>query len=244
MLTNIEIVSAVQQRLKELGYYSGKVDGDAGNQTQDAIIAFKRASGLAERSYVGVVTLHALFDDTAIPARQPVLSAPTTGTDTPWMEYARSLIGTNEVAGAASSPTIMQWAKDVGVSKQYANDGVAWCGLFVGKVIHHWDPKEMLPAGLLGSRNWLNFGVPVSPGYGAILVFWRGSKTAWTGHVGFYVGEDANNYYVLGGNQSNTVSITKAAKNRLLGARAPKNLPFTPRKVSMSTSGKVSTNEA
>ena len=36
----------IQQRLKELGYYKGNVDGIYGNKTRSAVIAFQKANGL------------------------------------------------------------------------------------------------------------------------------------------------------------------------------------------------------
>lgn len=47
------------------------------------------------------------------------------------------------------------------------------------------------------------------------------------GHVGFYVGEDAKGYYVLGGNQGDKVSVVRIAKDRLLpnGIRWPATVP-------------------
>ncbi len=76
-------------------------------------------------------------------------------------------------------------------------------------------------------RALLKFGAPVSPTLGAILVFWRGKRTGWLGHVGFYTGEDTSAYHVLGGNQGDKVSITRIAKERLLEARWPATPPAT-----------------
>jgi hypothetical protein len=56
---------------------------------------------------------------------------------------------------------------------------------------------------------------------GCIAVFSRGDPRSWTGHVGFYAGESGGNIQVLGGNQSNQVSIAPQAKSRLLGYRKP-----------------------
>lgn len=36
------------------------------------------------------------------------------------------------------------------------------------------------------------------------------------GHVGFVVGEDASNYYLLGGNQNNRVSVAPFSKTRFV----------------------------
>ena len=44
---------------------------------------------------------------------------------------------------------------------------------------------------------------------------------SWSGHVALYWAEDEDHYHILGGNQSDAVSITKIAKSRFLGARWP-----------------------
>ena len=88
-------------------------------------------------------------------------------------------------------------------------------------------PDEPL-LGALGTnpywaRNWLLFGQQVKPTSGAVLVFERGSG----GHVGFAIGQDDTYFYVLGGNQSDAVTVARIAKSRLLGARWPAT--YTPR---------------
>jgi hypothetical protein len=87
-------------------------------------------------------------------------------------------------------------------------------------------PDEPL-AGALGTnpywaRNWLQFGQAVPPVTGAVLVFARGSG----GHVGFAVGQDDTHFHVLGGNQSDAVTVARIAKSRLLGARWPVTFPL------------------
>ena len=51
----------------------------------------------------------------------------------------------------------------------------------------------------------------------AVLIFERGSG----GHVGFAIGQNDAHFYVLGGNQSDAVTIARIAKSHLLGARRP-----------------------
>ena len=80
--------------------------------------------------------------------------------------------------------------------------------------------------GALGSnpywaRNWLLFGRDTKPVTGAVLIFERGSG----GHVGFAVGQDDTHFFVLGGNQSDAVTVVRIAKSRLLGARWPATYP-------------------
>ncbi len=51
---------AVQQKLKELGYYTGSVDGVYGQGTRSAVIAFQKANGLTADGIVGASTAKAL----------------------------------------------------------------------------------------------------------------------------------------------------------------------------------------
>lgn len=135
----------------------------------------------------------------------------------PWITEAKTVFGLHEVRDKAA------------LQKYLRSDGktlgdpsaLPWCGDFVETVIKKVLPKEPFP-GALGenpywARNWLLLGKEVAPCYGCVLVFGRDGG----GHVGFAVGEDATDYYVLGGNQGNTVSITRIDKKRLLGARWP-----------------------
>ncbi len=51
-------VKAVQKKLKELGYYSGKIDGDYGSGTKKAVLAFQKAHGLKQTGNVNSSTLN------------------------------------------------------------------------------------------------------------------------------------------------------------------------------------------
>ena len=151
-------------------------------------------------------------------------------------------LGINEIKGKLNNATIMSWAKDVGVDKIYTSDEIAWCGLFVAKVV--------LKAGFevvkdpLWALNWSNFGTKQSVAMlGDVLVFKRDGG----GHVGFYIAEDKNYFHVLGGNQSNSVSITRIAKNRCVAIRRCNWKVSQPKEVKqyfVEASGKISTNEA
>ena len=106
-------------------------------------------------------------------------------------------------------------------------------------------PDEPL-LGALGTnpywaRNWLLFGQAVQPIIGAVLIFERGSG----GHVGFAVGQDDTHFYVLGGNQSDAVTIARIAKSRLLGARWPATYPPRPQRLPTMKPGEflATTNE-
>lgn len=51
---------AVQQKLKELGFYKGSVDGVYGSGTKNAVIAFQKSRGLTADGIVGARTAKAL----------------------------------------------------------------------------------------------------------------------------------------------------------------------------------------
>jgi uncharacterized protein (TIGR02594 family) len=150
--------------------------------------------------------------------------------------------GTQEIVGAASNPIILSWAYEVGVDDVYTNDDIAWCGLWMAVVAKRsaWVPVP----NPLWARNWLRFGQPASVAMlGDILVF---NRPGGGGHVGVYVGEDTVAYHVLGGNQQNTVNITRIRKNRLLGVRRPKwrsKQPDEVKQIFRTAAGIISVNE-
>jgi uncharacterized protein (TIGR02594 family) len=170
----------------------------------------------------------------------------------PWMETAESLMGTREIKGRRSNSTIMSWAKNLGsfIKSVYKNDDTPWCGLFINHILAVNDVKVNLK-NPLGARNWLKFGKKIEPCYGAIMVFYRGKKSGWTGHVGVAVSQDKYYYHILGGNQSDSVNVTKISKKRFLGARWPSNYPALHKIVKKEIGlpykkfdGKASINEA
>jgi len=158
------------------------------------------------------------------------------------IKEAYKLIGISEIVGKEHNPIILNWAKELGLEKVYTNDEIPWCGLFVAYVCLK--AKKEVVENPLWARNWNKFGTKqVTAKLGDILVFTRGSG----GHVGFYVGEDSKAYFVLGGNQGNTVSIVKISKNRCIGIRRPKwkiAEPSSVRQIFLDVKGNLSENEA
>ena len=74
-------VSALQQALKALGYYSGSIDGQFGTGTKAAVMAFQQTNGLSADGVAGSRTLARLYSDNAIaytPTQAPVVRATET----------------------------------------------------------------------------------------------------------------------------------------------------------------------
>ena len=190
-----EAIRMIQSGLDKLGDSPGAIDGEWGVRTARALKQLIAANGRAA----------------SVAPPGPL----------PWITEAKSALGRNE---ARDRGWLMDWLKRDGRSLGDPGKN-PWCGDFVETCIRMGLPEEPLP-GALGinpywARNWLLFGVETKPVPGAVLVFARGSG----GHVGFAVGQDDTHFFVLGGNQSDAVTIARVAKARLLGARWPMTYP-------------------
>jgi uncharacterized protein (TIGR02594 family) len=230
-------IKEIQQALAGVGYRPGPIDGVWGRQTAAAVRAFQARHGLEPDGIVGPITLAALFPGAAIDDN---------GLDNPtltWFQEARRLIGTREQPGSGSNPDILDWAGDQGI--KYGGDDIPWCGLFVGHCISSTLDREPTPTALLRARSWQSFGIKSEPTPGVVMVFWRQSLQSGLGHVGFYAGEDKHAFRILGGNQSDRVSLAWVAKDRLLGARWPSTVaPPIPKRVQVARSDSLSWDEA
>ncbi|WP_017346503.1 NlpC/P60 family protein [Pantoea sp. A4] len=209
-------ISEIQKRLQVLSIDPGPIDGVYGRKTINALKIFQSKNNLVVDGIPGKKTLAALFpsQNVDLPAQQSVFRL-----DLVWLNEARRLLGVREKLGPGSNIIILDWANDLDI--HYPDDEIPWCGLFVAHCLGSTLQDESLPTNPLLARSWKNFGVDAQPTPGAVMVFWRKSKEGVSGHVGFYVGEDENNYRILGGNQGDSVSIAWIAKNRYLTSRWP-----------------------
>jgi uncharacterized protein (TIGR02594 family) len=90
---------------------------------------------------------------------------------------------------------------------------IDWCAAFVNSVLAELGipGSETVSEWPLTARSFLSWGRRVGhPEFGDIVIFPRGTES-WQGHVGFYYGSERRNgrlyYLILGGNQSNSVTI-------------------------------------
>lgn len=220
----------LQRRLAALGFDPGPLDGVQGRRTAAALKAFQAKAGLVPDGIAGPLTRAALG-----------LAAAPQDLDPPWLAEARRWMGLGEIAGPGSNPKILEWGR--AASELYRDDDTPWCGAFVFAQFAAALADEPLPVNPLWARGWARFGVALAkPAPGAVLVFERGPTG---GHMGFYVGEDASRFRVIGGNQSNAVTETWIAKRRLIAIRWPATVAAaSPRRVRISAAGATSANEA
>lgn len=155
-----------------------------------------------------------------------------------------SFLGTQEVVGKGSNKTIISWRDELNKNEiwisGFSDDDIPWCGLFVAYVTFKAGKQPVKDP--LWALNWSKFGdKSPEPSLGDILSFKRPSG----GHVGFYIAEDSSCYHVLGGNQSNNVTITRIEKTRLVAARCKYNIrPDSAKPYKVSSNGVISSNEA
>jgi uncharacterized protein (TIGR02594 family) len=132
-------------------------------------------------------------------------------------KIAKGEIGEKEIPGPRDNPDIVRYWKAVNNLK-VSDDETPWCAAFVNWVL--------LEAGLRGTgradaRSFMKWGKPTkNPKPGDIVVFWRGKKSGWQGHVGFFVARKGDFIEVLGGNQSNQVKVSTYGDSKLLGFRS------------------------
>lgn len=156
------------------------------------------------------------------------------------------LHGVAEVVGKGSNATILGWRDELNAAgvkiRGYSDDDIPWCGLFAAIVAHR--AGKRVPEKPLWARNWTKFGSPVvKAALGDVLVF---ERPGGGGHVGFYVGEDKTAFHVLGGNQSNAVTIARIRKERCIAVRRPEYSapPASVRRFELASAGPLSSNEA
>ena len=240
----MEFIEWVQRRLRAHDFNPGVVDGIWGRNTMNAVIAFQSEHGLPANGELGNATVAALRADPA--------GGAGTATDSPEVPTRDLLDHLPWMALAIRKKGMHEQRDNIDLRKFLKSDGktlgdpaqLPWCGDFVETCIALTLPSAVLPTNPYLARNWQKFGKAVDPCFGAVMVFWRGSVSGTKGHVGFYYSEDSSHYHILGGNQSNAVTVSRIAKGRLLSAQLPTvGGPYPRKTVSSSADFQITENE-
>jgi uncharacterized protein (TIGR02594 family) len=138
-----------------------------------------------------------------------------TTSSTPWLEVAFKEMGQREVPGPDNNSRVLEYIGAVRSAHGVQDDYLDWASGFVEWTLNQVSlrgPKTMQP------RDWLNWGrIVAPPERGCIMVFDLGRLS----HVGFYLEDEGASYKTLGGNQSDSVSITLYHRDSALGCRMP-----------------------
>lgn len=140
-----------------------------------------------------------------------------------WMAVAYKYRGLRETPGPKATPTLMQWAKNMGgfVAGFFRDDATPWCALFANAVHEEAGlPLSGRPGSveLLRAASFREYGTPLEvPAHGAVLVFQRPGGF----HVGWYTGESLKGYRVYGGNQHDEVRDSWLPQRDCVAVRWP-----------------------
>ena len=145
----------------------------------------------------------------------PPPDAPVGAGAFPWMAIADGELASG-VKEMRSNPRIEEYFATTTFGRH--PDSEPWCSAFVNFCVTQ--------SGVAGTNSalalsWLDWGQEAG-GFipGCIVVLSRG--TPGQGHVGFFVGEDANgSIRLLGGNQHDSVNVSNFPAARVLGRRVP-----------------------
>lgn len=149
-------------------------------------------------------------------------SSGSSGTTKPrWLTFAEAEVGFHEVGNNLGIERYISDAK-------CGHLGDPWCAIFVNAMLERAGYRGTRSAAARSFERDVNFVKLSGPALGAITTMWRGSPTAGTGHVFFYIGENfATRYnYALGGNQDDQVCRQFEPVSRIVGYYWPTKAPL------------------
>lgn len=131
-------------------------------------------------------------------------------------EIALEEYGTLGIVGDLDNARVIEYFAKSG-NAWVKDDETAWCAAFVGFCLETAGVKSTKK---LNARSYLTWGAETkTPKIGDVVVFWRIAKDGPYGHVAFFVKQIGDYIYTLGGNQSNSVCISKYPVSTVLGYR-------------------------
>ena len=140
-------------------------------------------------------------------------------------EIAERFIGVKETPGIANDPQVMAMLRLD--AKWVERDETPWCSAFANYVC--WLLR--LPRSKsLAARSWLTVGLPIllddaEPGFDVVILTRGSGKQPGPtvlkapGHVGFFCAQEGEKIWMLGGNQSDAVTVAPYSAKRVLGVR-------------------------
>jgi hypothetical protein len=206
-------IRKVQQRLKDLGFNPGPIDGIPGPKTSKAIIAFKKQHGLNPRDYIGPITWRLLFEE------KEAASQASSSLIPPLAQPFVRRIGWQE---RRDTSALIRWFKSYG--KYLGNPKkFPWCGEGMENAALEKFPNETVPSNPFWAQSWKSYGVDAGgPVVGSIgVIKWRRGG----GHVGVVAAAKSGRVTLIGANQGDMIKYStfpmKSSRGEFIAFRLP-----------------------
>ncbi|WHQ70364.1 TIGR02594 family protein [Methylorubrum extorquens] len=135
---------------------------------------------------------------------------------------AEGELAVREGASAANNPRVVKLFADADFSG-IKQDSVAWCAAAFGAMLKQAGHK---PSGSLAARSYEGWGVGLKePALGPVATKKRGNSS-WQGHVGFVIGANSSQIFLLGGNQGDAWSVAAFPRAEFTAFRWPADVPL------------------
>ena len=133
--------------------------------------------------------------------------------------YAAALpfLGVHEIDGPESNPTIRKWIKEAASWLDGDDSKTAWCGCFRGHL--GLVTATGIPRNHFRAAEWLEWGMPVKGLSEAIQGDTVILKRPGGYHVALFASFKDLHMTLLGGNQSNSVSLAQFPTSNICGIR-------------------------
>lgn len=131
-----------------------------------------------------------------------------------WLVRARTFIGFHETGNNRGIEEFISEAKTGSL-------GDPWCAIFANAMLESVGVRGTRSPAARSFEDNAHFS-STQPIVGCIVTFWRVSPDNGQGHVGFFLGQDANNVQLLSGNDDDQVEIAPPSaqpRHRLLVAQ-------------------------
>lgn len=143
-------------------------------------------------------------------------------TDPQWLKNAFSDLGIHEEAGTQlNNQRILEMFQTAG-HPEVKDDETAWCSAAMNTWFIEAGYKG---TGSLMAQSWKTWGKDLglnnTAPRGAVVVFYRGSKSSGLGHVAIVLDDDGKYITHIGGNQSDSVCVSRTPRSRVLALRWP-----------------------
>ena len=132
-----------------------------------------------------------------------------------WYQLALKERGVTEIFGEKHNERILEYHQASNLKA--TTDEVPWCASFVNWCMGEAGFYHMHSA---AARSYLQWGAECAPYEGCVVVL-KSGNSSWQGHVGFFVKQDKDHVWMLGGNQDNKVCIKPYLRSDVLSYRTP-----------------------